>query len=699
VPATLSLRRGADLLPFLPARLPRFHAGDAVPGQPDWALVELLGVGGFGEVWKGVNENSAATAAFKFCLDEQTQAALRTEADLLRRLCRDGQPPGFVRLLDTSLKSDPPFLKYEYVDGGDLSGLIRDWHESGGANAERATQVLRQVAEVVAYAHRLNPPIVHRDLKPANILLERDGPGGDVVCRVADLGIGGVAAERVIARTRTNRSLPLEAPTACRGAYSPLYASPQQIKGELPDPRDDVHALGVIWWQMLTGDLATGRPAGGAWKKRLEQKGLSRARIDLLERCIEEEAEDRPPDAAALATALGAAPIQVRPPEGEVVPVLRPVLRPESPAPTDWPFSPGLIVGVVALVCVLLACVVYFFLKQPATGTTRSPSSEREKSEAKPRGETEREKQPPPDETEQPLYKATTTIDAQSSFTSVAISPDGKTVAAGSWDDAIHLYDAVTGKEAAVLRGHEKVVQAVAFSPDGKTLASASQDETVKLWDLASGKCRRTLTGHSGSVNAVAWSPDGETLASGGIDETIILWDRDSGWKLKTLKGHKAHVQAVCFSPDGKLLASGTGGNAFDWSVRLWDVASGENVATLTDHTNGIGGVAFSPDGKTLASVAYNGAQLILWDVASRQRKSTFPFPGHGVAWSPDGAMLALAQEGDDSLIRLWDMRTGREHPPLRGGSYSVYAVAFSPDGKMLAAVYKNGCLKLWTRR
>ncbi|MSP13656.1 MAG: hypothetical protein EXR62_11960 [Chloroflexi bacterium] len=329
-----------------------------------------------------------------------------------------------------------------------------------------------------------------------------------------------------------------------------------------------------------------------------------------------------------------------------------------------------------------------------------------------------------------------------SGVNSVAFSPDGKTLASGSADQTIILWDVakravnfpitgypapaaqntvsttyqsainfpITGYPAPAVQNtvsttyqsrvyldHANLgqVYSVAFSPDGKTLASGSG--TIILWDVATGHPLGQLKAERTSPWAsVAFSPDGKTLASGSGDGTIILWDVATAQPLGSpLTGHKAGVFSVAFSPDGKTLASGS----VDGTVIFWDVAKGQPLGQPpTGHKGYMSSVAFSPDGKTLASGSGDGT-VILWDVAKDQLLGSI-LTGHGnqvrsVAFSPDGKAL-VSGNGDGTVI-LWDVAT---RPPLgsslTGHKGYVHGVAFSPDGKTLASGSGDGTVILW---
>jgi outer membrane protein assembly factor BamD (BamD/ComL family)/uncharacterized protein YjiK len=275
---------------------------------------------------------------------------------------------------------------------------------------------------------------------------------------------------------------------------------------------------------------------------------------------------------------------------------------------------------------------------------------------------------------------------------SVAYSPDGTTLASGSRDGTVIVWDAVTGERLRTLKGHTYGANSVAFSPDGTTLASGANDNTVIVWDVETGERLRTLEGHARPVESVAFSPDGTTLASGADDNTVIVWDAVTGERLRTLEGHTGGVNSVAFSPDGGTLASGS----WDDTVILWNVETGERLRTLEGHADAVESVAFSPDGATLASGSRDDT-VILWDVKTGERLRTLE--GHAdavysVAFSPDEATLASGSR-DDTVI-LWDVKTGERLRTLEGHASPVESVAFSPDGATLASGSWDGTVILW---
>jgi hypothetical protein len=310
-PPDLPLDEGRHLLPFLSLRAPRFVRGERLLLGGGIDLVELLGVGGFGEVWKAkyVSHPSMSHGgamledfvALKFCLEEDAIRVLRHEQGVLDQVLKEGDNEGIVKLRRTYLDADPPCLEYEYIEGETLGRQMRAWPESSPGD-DRALRLMRALTGIVAAAHRLDPPVVHRDLKPANILVQQTTGGkqtpGGARLRITDFGIGGLATRQARQQTTTRRAHEVYMLSRLWGAYTPLYASPEQVKGEPPDPRDDVHALGVIWYQLLLGDPCA-KPTPD-WNLILQQRGVCAEAIGVVGRCLA-SAKRRWPNAVRLA--------------------------------------------------------------------------------------------------------------------------------------------------------------------------------------------------------------------------------------------------------------------------------------------------------------------------------------------------------------------------------------------------------------
>ena len=144
---------------------------------------------------------------------------------------------------------------------------------------------------------------------------------------------------------------------------------------------------------------------------------------------------------------------------------------------------------------------------------------------------------------------------------------DGKSLATvGVGDHRLQLWNVAT-RLASRTFDFDLGVWQIALSPDGKILAAAAFDDTVRLWDVSTGQMLRTLSGHAGQVMSLAFSPDGTMAVSASADTTIKIWEVSSGRELRTLNGHTDEVMSASFSPDGKMLASGS----TDGTIRLWD--------------------------------------------------------------------------------------------------------------------------------
>lgn len=187
----------------------------------------------------------------------------------------------------------------------------------------------------------------------------------------------------------------------------------------------------------------------------------------------------------------------------------------------------------------------------------------------------------------------------------VAFSPDGGWLAAGG-QKGIRVWSVGTGKRAKELPT-DLAVMSMAYSPDGKTLAAGVFNERVQMWDTTTLAEKPGLTGHRTEVMAVAYTRDGKTVAStGGVE--LRLWDVGTGKLRRTLKQGE-YIRAVAFSPDGKRVASGDGAPkaGATGEVVIWDAATGEERRRWKVRGGGVVAMAFSTDGRTLATRSYGG--------------------------------------------------------------------------------------------
>jgi WD40 repeat protein len=285
----------------------------------------------------------------------------------------------------------------------------------------------------------------------------------------------------------------------------------------------------------------------------------------------------------------------------------------------------------------------------------------------------------------------------------LAIAPDGATLAwVAGGEHVIRLWDIAAGGEIRSQPGHRSAIGDAAFTPDGKTLVTVAVDRTLRYWDPETGVETRRIEASDDSVRFDALSADGKTVETGGVFQPSRLWDLSSGRELRRFFIPGEHiVSRGDLSADGQTLATSENDG-----VMLWNTATGQRrecKAKSKIPPALVAALRFAPDGKSVATIG--GDWVRFWDVATAKevRRITIPnapawrageprrpgidvmqMIGAGLAFSPDGEILAASSQRD-GLIILLAVASGSELARLDGPENRLKAVAFSPDGRMLA--------------
>ena len=555
----------------------------------NYRLTQLLGWGGFAEIYLGEHVHLGTPAAIKVLkarLTEEEIDQFRNEARTIITI----EHPHIVRVLDFGIEGQIPFIVMSYAPNGSLRKLY-----PAGTRLPLATVVsyVKQIADALQHVHEMR--IVHRDIKPENMLLGRNN---EVL--LTDFGIATIA--------HSTSSLNMET-----GSGTLSYMSPEQIQGH-PRPASDQYSLAVVVYEWLTGT----RPfSGTAWEivsqhlsapppplrqhipsispevERVVLTALAKdphQRFESVRKFAEalEQAISKPAQGAALCTYRGHSDViwsVAWSPDGTRI----------ASAGTDrtaqvWEVQTG------------SPILTYSRHAHHILSVAWSPDSSRIVS-----ADAEHIVRVWHTQTGQ---HALTYLGHTDQVWAAAWSPDGSLIASVGTDKTAQVWEAATGERLLIYSRHKGTVDALAWSPDGSSIASASDDKTVQVWQARTGATAFSYSGHSDEVWAVAWSPNGALIASAGRDKTVQVWQAQTGRPILTYHGHTNWIRSIAWCPTRAILASAS----YDGTVQVWEATTGKPIYTYRNHTREVLTLTWSPDGTRIASAGGDGTVQV-WQV------------------------------------------------------------------------------------
>jgi WD40 repeat protein len=296
---------------------------------------------------------------------------------------------------------------------------------------------------------------------------------------------------------------------------------------------------------------------------------------------------------------------------------------------------------------------------------------------------------------------------------SAEFSPDGKKIVTASFDGSARIHETETGKLLAVLPGDPSLAGAV-FSPDGRRFlivpgwhkttlqiprhawSKSEHKGRVSIHDTRSGKRLVEMGPDFASrfFSDALWSPDGQTVHL-FVHNRWQTWDSASGKQI--LDALECPATTGVLSADGRwllgLIKAHRPERDYAW---LADTRTGKKIATLKEHTHEVTAAAFSRDNRSCATASLDGTARI-WNAEDGTEQFVLrghEGPVHAVAFSNDGRWIVTA--GDDRTARIWDTATGKEWLTLIGQRAAVYSAVFSPDSQQVLTASRDGTARLW---